>query len=78
VHRIENGEGRPDDLDLLGSLTANIMGRTVCALGDAAAMPVQGFLRHFKDEFLYHIEHKTCLVPPEIQRVGSTFFKAMV
>jgi NADH-quinone oxidoreductase subunit F len=78
VHRIENGEGRPDDLDLLGSLTANIMGRTICALGDAAAMPVQGFLRHFKDEFLYHIEHKTCLVPRETQRVGSTFFKAMV
>ncbi|MDR3054481.1 MAG: NADH-quinone oxidoreductase subunit NuoF [Zoogloeaceae bacterium] len=75
VRRIENGEGRPDDIDLLGSVTSNIMGRTVCALGDAAAMPVQGFLRHFKDEFLYHIEHKTCLVPKEAQWAGSGFHK---
>ncbi|MDR3054479.1 MAG: (2Fe-2S)-binding protein [Zoogloeaceae bacterium] len=41
LRRIENGAGRPDDIDLLGSVTSNIMGRTVCALGDAAAMPVQ-------------------------------------
>ncbi|MFM1987735.1 MAG: oxidoreductase (quinone) subunit, partial [Pseudomonadota bacterium] len=33
------------------------------ALGDAAAMPVQGMLKHFRDEFAYHIEHKTCMVP---------------
>ena len=78
VHRIENGEGRADDLDLLTSLTGNIMGRTICALGDAAAMPVQGFLKHFRDEFAYHIEHKKCLVPPEVQRAGSGFFKAVV
>jgi NADH-quinone oxidoreductase subunit F len=32
------------------------------ALGDAAAMPVQGMLRHFRDEFEYHIKHKRCLV----------------
>ncbi|MDR0576930.1 MAG: NADH-quinone oxidoreductase subunit NuoF [Candidatus Accumulibacter sp.] len=76
VHRIEHGEGRPEDLELLSSLTANIMGRTVCALGDAAAMPVQGFLKHFRDEFAYHVEHGKCLVPPEVQRAGSTFFKA--
>lgn len=78
VHRIENGEGRADDLDLLTSLTGNIMGRTICALGDAAAMPVQGFLKHFRDEFAYHIEHKKCLVPREVQRMGSGFFKARV
>ena len=33
------------------------------ALGDAAAMPVQGMLKHFRDEFAYHVEHKTCMVP---------------
>lgn len=73
VHRIEHGLGRPDDLGLLSSLTGNIMGRTICALGDAASMPVQSFIKHFASEFEYHIEHKKCLVPPEIQRQGSTF-----
>lgn len=75
VHRIENGLGRPDDLDLLGSVTTNIMGRTICALGDAASMPVQSFIKHFRDEFAYHIEHKTCLVPKEVQWTGSGFHK---
>lgn len=74
VHRIENGLGRADDLDLLSSVTTNIMGRTICALGDAASMPVQSFIKHFRDEFAYHIEHKTCLVPKDIQRAGSGFF----
>jgi len=63
VKRIEEGQGRPEDLDLLQSVADNIAGRTICALGDAAAMPVQGMLRHFKDEFAYHIEHKHCMVP---------------
>jgi NADH-quinone oxidoreductase subunit F len=62
VHRIEHGEGRPEDLDLLLDLCGNIAGRTICALGDAAAWPVQGFLKHYRKEFEYHIEHKRCLV----------------
>ena len=62
VHRIEHGEGRPEDLDLLLDLCENIAGRTICALGDAAAWPVQGFLKHYRKEFEYHIEHKRCLV----------------
>jgi NADH-quinone oxidoreductase subunit F len=62
VNRIEYGEGRPDDLALLDNVAENIMGRTICALGDAAAMPVRGMLKHFRDEFAYHIEHKTCMV----------------
>lgn len=74
VHRIENGLGRPDDLDLLNSVTGNIMGRTICALGDAASMPVQSFVKHFGDEFLYHIENKKCLVPPEVQYEGSQIY----
>ncbi|NYT65266.1 NADH-quinone oxidoreductase subunit NuoF [Alcaligenaceae bacterium] len=63
VHRIENGEGRPEDLDVLDSVAHNIMGRTICALGDAAAMPVRSFIKHFRDEFAHHIEHKSCVVP---------------
>ncbi len=74
VHRIENGQGRPDDLDLLNSVTGNIMGRTICALGDAASMPVQSFIKHFKSEFEYHIQHGKCLVPPEVQREGSNIY----
>ena len=63
VHRIETGHGRPEDLDMLDNVAGNIMGRTICALGDAAAMPVRGFLKHFRDEFAHHIEHKSCVVP---------------
>ena len=61
VSRIENGKGRPEDLALLDDMTVKIAGRTICALGDAAAMPVQGMLRHFREEFEYHIEHKKCM-----------------
>lgn len=63
VHRIENGQGRPEDLDMLDSVAGNIMGRTICALGDAAAMPVRSFIKHFRDEFAHHIERKSCVVP---------------
>lgn len=76
IHRIENGLGRLEDLDLLNSVTANIMGRTICALGDAASMPVQSFVKHFGDEFAFHIEHKKCLVPAEVQREGSKIYVA--
>ena len=62
VERIENGQGRASDMDLLDSVAGNIMGRTICALGDAAAMPVRAMLKHFRDEFEYHVEHKTCVV----------------
>ncbi len=63
VHRIEHGEGRREDLDLLDNVSDHIAGRTICALGDAAALPVKSFIQHFRDEFLHHIDHKKCLVP---------------
>ena len=75
VQRIENGKGKPEDLDLLNNVLGNIMGSTICALGDAAALPVQSFLKHFGSEFEYHIEHKTCLVPRDVQWAGSGFHK---
>ncbi|MCC6609389.1 MAG: NADH-quinone oxidoreductase subunit NuoF [Burkholderiales bacterium] len=62
VHRIETGHGRPEDLDVLVNVADNILGRTICALGDAAALPVKSFIAHFREEFAYHIEHKRCLV----------------
>jgi NADH-quinone oxidoreductase subunit F len=63
VHRIEHGQGRPEDIELLNSVADNIQGRTICALGDAAAMPVRAMIKNFREEFEYHIEHKHCLVP---------------
>jgi NADH-quinone oxidoreductase subunit F len=62
VHRIEHGKGNPEELDKLVSVADNIAGRTICALGDAAALPVKSFIRHFREEFQHHIDHKNCLV----------------
>ncbi len=62
VHRIEHGQGHQEDLDQLIDVATNISGRTICALGDAAAMPVQSFVTRFRDEFQYHIDHKKCMV----------------
>jgi NADH-quinone oxidoreductase subunit F len=62
VDRIENGKGRDSDMELLNSVAANIQGRTICAMGDAAALPVRSMLQHFTPEFEYHITHKTCMV----------------
>ena len=66
VDRLESGQGKAADMDLLDSVAENIMGRTICALGDAAAMPVRGMLKHFRPEFEHHITHKTCMVPAYI------------
>src|SRR6188768_3115948 len=63
VDRIEHGKGRMEDPDLLNNVSDNIAGRTICALGDAAAMPVKSFVKHFRSEFQHHIDHKRCLVP---------------
>ena len=62
VHRIEHGQGRPEDLEQLLGVAGKISGHTICALGEAAAMPVQSFVRQFREEFEYHIEHKKCMV----------------
>jgi len=63
VHRIEHGKGTMADLDELNRIADNIQGRTICALGDAAAMPVRAFLKHYRDEFAWHVEHQRCMVP---------------
>lgn len=62
VSRIERGEGDMADLENLRRVAKNIEGRTICAFGEAAAWPVGGFLKHFYDEFVHHIVHKTCMV----------------
>ncbi|MFO8153031.1 NADH-quinone oxidoreductase subunit NuoF [Thioalkalivibrio sp.] len=55
--RIVEGRGRPEDLERLDDVAAKIEGRTICALGDAAAMPVRSFLKHYRHEFEHYIEH---------------------
>jgi NADH-quinone oxidoreductase subunit F len=62
VNRIENGQGKLEDLALLDNVADNIAGRTICALGDAAALPVKSFLKHFRSEFEHHIAHGRCVV----------------
>jgi len=75
VHRIETGQGRMDDLALLDSVADNIAGRTICALGDAAALPVKSFLKHFRHEFVQHVEQHGCRhgadVEPKWGRAGA-------
>lgn len=60
--RIAEGQGRPEDLERLDSVASRIEGRTICALGDAAAMPVRSFIKHFRPEFEYYIQHGRSLV----------------
>ncbi|MEI6821101.1 MAG: NADH-quinone oxidoreductase subunit NuoF [Bacteroidota bacterium] len=55
--RIENGEGRAKDIDLLADISKHIEGNTICPLGDAAAWPVASAIKHFRNEFEFHVEH---------------------
>jgi len=71
VDRIEHGHGKMEDIDLLNSVADNIQGRTICALGDAAAMPVRAMIKHFRSEFVHHVEHKTCQVQASVQEHHS-------
>lgn len=58
LHRILDGHATVSDLDKLVHIADGIEGRTICGLGDAAAWPVQSFVKHFREEFEYHIQHK--------------------
>jgi NADH-quinone oxidoreductase subunit F len=61
LDRLERGEGRSEDADLLLDMSENIGGKSLCALGDAAIGPVMSSIRKFRDEYLHHVEHKSCL-----------------
>ena len=71
VSAIERGEGREGDTEKILSLSRNILGRTICPLGDAAAMPAESFVRQFRDEFEFHIKEKRCL--PETMRMTTIY-----
>jgi NADH-quinone oxidoreductase subunit F len=63
LHRLEHGKGRMEDIDLLWDIQRRIEGNTICPLGDAAAWPVAAAIRHFRDEFEWHVNQ-----PEESQR----------
>ena len=64
-HRIEQGEGDEDDLDLILNVSGNIMGNTICPFGDAAAMPAAAFIKKYREEFEAHIVQKRCTLRME-------------
>ncbi|MGQ3888351.1 NADH-quinone oxidoreductase subunit NuoF [Legionella sp. CNM-1927-20] len=62
IHRIRHGHGEPGDIEKLVNVADKIEGRTICALGEAAAWPVQSFVKHFYHEFDYFIKHKRSMI----------------
>jgi NADH-quinone oxidoreductase subunit F len=62
IRKVEAGQGKSADLDKIEEVCGNILGRTICPLGDAAVMPIQSSLRLYRDEWEYHIAHKKCMV----------------
>ncbi len=60
IEKIEHGHGSAADVDKLEQIAGNIGGNTICALGDAASMPVQSFLKKFREEFMRHVEERRC------------------
>ncbi|MEK7313361.1 MAG: NADH-quinone oxidoreductase subunit NuoF [Deltaproteobacteria bacterium] len=61
LRRLESGTGRQGDVELLEDLCGNIFGRTFCPLSDGAVMALRGALKNFREEFVYHVEHKKCM-----------------
>jgi NADH-quinone oxidoreductase subunit F len=73
LHRIEHGHGSMHDIDLLVDISKKIEGNTICPLGDAAAWPVASAIRHFRDEFMWHVTH-----PQEATQPGAVYMGEMV
>jgi NADH-quinone oxidoreductase subunit F len=70
VHRIEHGKGRQEDVDILLDVAKKIEGNTICPLGDAAAWPIAAAIRHFRDEFEWHIQQ-----PELATKSGAVFMR---
>ncbi len=68
LHRIEHGQGHRRDIDLLVDVAKKIEGNTICPLGDAAAWPIASAIRHFRDEFEWHVTH-----PAEATKPGAVY-----
>ena len=62
ISRIVEGKGQVEDIEKLDDVARKIEGRTICALGDAAAMPVHSFIKHYREEFVHYIKHGCSLL----------------
>jgi NADH-quinone oxidoreductase subunit F len=62
MHRIEEGKGEESDIELLLDICKNIEGLTICPLGDAAVPAIRSSIQHFRDEYIYHIKNKECMI----------------
>jgi NADH-quinone oxidoreductase subunit F len=67
MQRIERGAGSRADLDILLDVAGKMEGQTICAFADAAAWPVQGLLRHFREDFEAHVAHGKCPFPQSFE-----------
>ena len=74
LHRIEHGDGKESDINLLMDICDNISGKSFCPLGDAATSSITSSIKLFRDEYLYHIREGHCLapnrqfdIPPEVE-----------
>jgi len=67
LERIERGAGEREDLDVLLDVAAKMEGQTICAFADAAAWPIQGMLRHFREEFEEHVRQQKCPFPASFE-----------
>jgi NADH-quinone oxidoreductase subunit F len=65
LNRILAGKGRKEDVDMLVDVANKIEGHTICAFGDAAAWPIQSFIKHYRHEFEYFVEHGRSIVASE-------------
>jgi NADH-quinone oxidoreductase subunit F len=65
LQRLERGEGREKDLDLLFGVSNNIVGKTLCAFGDAAATPVLTTMKLFRQEYEAHVREGRCTLPAD-------------
>jgi NADH-quinone oxidoreductase subunit F len=70
LERLEHGEGKASDIELLNDICDNIAGKVFCPLGDAATMSITSSIRLFRDEYLHHVRTGGCLVGPGARRVA--------
>jgi NADH-quinone oxidoreductase subunit F len=68
LERLEAGEGKESDIDLLLDICDNMFGKVFCPLGDAATMPIVSSIKLFRDEYIHHVREHACLVGPGVHR----------
>jgi NADH-quinone oxidoreductase subunit F len=76
LHRLECGHGKMEDIELLWDIQAKIEGNTICPLGDAAAWPVASAIRHFREEFEWHVNEPALAMQRNYGRVAEKVFES--